>query len=62
MTRSDNFSQAKSVSEKNKNNLLVTTVGFFSHNIYLRCNKIINFEIILRSQYSRKKSDSSGIA
>ena len=40
---------------KKQNNLLTTEV-FFSHNIYLRCTKI-NFEIILTSQYTRKKSE-----
>ena len=41
--------------QKKQNNLLTTEV-FFSHNIYLRCTKI-NFEIILMSQYTRKKSE-----
>ena len=40
---------------KKQNNLLTTEV-FFSHKIYLRCTKI-NFEIILRSQCARKKSE-----
>ena len=54
MTKYDNFSsQISFVKNKIISSLLRT---FFSQNIYLRCNKI-NLGIILRSQYSRKKSD-----
>ena len=54
MTKYDNFSsQISFVTNKIISSLMRT---FFSHNIYLRCNKI-NLEIILRSQCSRKKSD-----
>ena len=53
------ISVAKSVLWKQNSILTTAENGFFSHKIYLRCNKINFFilEIILRSQYSRKKSD-----